>query len=150
VQASPGYFETLSVPLVAGRDFKWTDDRRQRDVAVISEGVARALFPGADAVGQRVRLGGTPDRLLEVIGVVADAKLAMPQTRNQLFLLRRCCRSLHGSLNSIRLWCCSSLRCRQAPLRRWRGARSSPLDDTMSSRSTPCNTRWMARCFANA
>jgi len=86
VQASPGYFETLSVPLVAGRDFKWTDDRRQRDVAVISEGVARALFPGADAVGQRVRLGGTPDRLLEVIGVVADAKLAMPQTRNQLFL----------------------------------------------------------------
>jgi predicted permease len=83
---SPDYFETLSVPLVAGRDFKWTDDRRQRDVAIISEGVARALFPGADAVGQRVRLGGQPDRLLEVIGVVPDAKLAMPQTMNQLFL----------------------------------------------------------------
>jgi ABC-type antimicrobial peptide transport system permease subunit len=86
LQVSPGYFETLSVPVVAGRDFRWTDDRRQRDVAILSEGVARALFPGADAVGRRVRLGGQPDRLLEVIGVVADAKLATPQTRNQLFL----------------------------------------------------------------
>jgi len=83
---SPGFFETLGVPLVAGRDFNWTEDRRQRDVAIVSEGVARALFPGADAVGRRVRLGGQPDRLLEVIGVVADAKLAMPQTMNQLFL----------------------------------------------------------------
>ena len=86
VQVSPGYFETLSVPLVAGRDFTWTDDRRRRDVAVISEGVASALFPGADAVGRRVRLAGQPDRLLEVIGVVADARLATPQTMNQLFL----------------------------------------------------------------
>jgi predicted permease len=86
VQVSPGYFETLSVPLVAGRDFTWSDDRRQREVAILSEGVASALFPGADAVGRGVRLGGQPDRLFEVIGVVADAKLATPQTMNQLFL----------------------------------------------------------------
>ena len=37
-------------------------------------------------MGRRVRLGGQPDRLLEVIGVVADARLATPQTMNQLFL----------------------------------------------------------------
>lgn len=86
VQVSPGYFETLSVPLVTGRDFTWTDDSRQRDVAVISEELASALFPGADPVGRRVRLSGQPDRLLEVIGVVSDAKLATPQTMNQLFL----------------------------------------------------------------
>ncbi len=86
VQVSPGYFETLSVPLVAGRDFTWTDDRRQRDVAIISAGLASALFPGADPVGRRVRLGGPPDRLFEVIGVVADAKLAEPHAMNQLFL----------------------------------------------------------------
>ncbi len=86
VQVSPGYFETLSVPLVAGRDFTWTDDRSQRDVAIVSAGLAKAVFPGADPVGRRVRLGGQPDRLLEVIGVVADAKLATPQTMNQLFL----------------------------------------------------------------
>ena len=86
VRVSPGYFETLSVPLVAGRDFTWTDDGGQRDVAIITAGVASALFPGADPVGRRVRLGGQPDRLLEVIGMVADAKLATPQTMNQLFL----------------------------------------------------------------
>jgi predicted permease len=86
VQVSPGYFETLSVPLVAGRDFTWTDDSHQRHVAIVSEGLARALFLGADPVGRRVRLSGQPDRLLEVIGVVADARLATPQTMNQLFL----------------------------------------------------------------
>jgi len=83
---SPGYFETLSVPLVGGRDFTWTDDHGQRDVAIISAGLARALFPGADPVGRRVRLGGPPDRLMEVIGVVADAKLAEPHATSQLFL----------------------------------------------------------------
>jgi predicted permease len=86
VQVSPGYFETLSMPLVAGRDFTWTDDGHQRQVAIVSEGLGRALFPGADPVARRVRLSGQPDRILDVIGVVADAKLATPQTVNQLFL----------------------------------------------------------------
>jgi hypothetical protein len=86
VQVSPGYFETLTVPLVAGRDFAWTDDRRQQDVAIVSEGLASAVFPGANPIGRRLRLGGQPDRLLEVIGVAAGAKLATPQTMNQLFL----------------------------------------------------------------
>ena len=100
VQVSPGYFETLSVPLVAGRDFTWTDDRRQRDVAILSEGVASALFPGADAAGRRIRLGGPPDRLFDVIGVVADAKLATPQTMNQLFLFTAL---LQGPARSLEL-----------------------------------------------
>ena len=85
-QVSPGYFETLRVPFAAGRDFAWTDDRGHRDVAIVSAGLARALFPGADPVGRRVRLGGQPDRLLDVIGVVTDAKLAEPHATNQLFL----------------------------------------------------------------
>ncbi|MGH9410650.1 MAG: ABC transporter permease [Vicinamibacterales bacterium] len=86
VQVSPGYFETLTVPLRAGRDFTWTDDSSQVDVAIITTGLAKALFSGADPIGRRVRLGGQSDRVLEVIGVVADAKLAEPHTMNQLFL----------------------------------------------------------------
>jgi len=86
VPVSPGYFQTLSVPVVAGRDFTWTDDSRQRDVAIISERVARALFPGADPIGRRVRLAGPPDRLFDVIGMVANAELAEPHATNQAFL----------------------------------------------------------------
>jgi predicted permease len=86
LQVSPGYFETLGVPLVAGRDFLWTDDHGQRNVAIISAGLAKLVWPGANPVGHSVRLGGPPDRLLEVIGVVADANLAEPHAANQSFL----------------------------------------------------------------
>jgi hypothetical protein len=86
VQVSPGYFDALSVPLLAGRDFAWTDDRRRGDVAMLSEALAGALFPAADPIGRRVRLAGQPDRVLDVIGVVADARIAEPHAMNQLFL----------------------------------------------------------------
>jgi len=86
LQVSPGYFETLSVPLVAGRDFAWTDHSTQRHVAIVSQGLARELFAGAPPIGRRVRLADQTDRVLEVVGVVADARLAEPQHSNQLFL----------------------------------------------------------------
>jgi predicted permease len=85
-QVSPDYFETLTIPLAAGRDFAWTDDRGQRDVAIVSRGLAAALFAGASPLGRRVRLGDQSDRVLEVIGVVEDAQLAEPHQPNQLFL----------------------------------------------------------------
>jgi predicted permease len=85
-QVSPGYFETLSIPLAAGRDFAWTDDRGQRGVAIVSRGLAAALFADASPLGRHVRLGDQNDRVLEVIGVVADAQLAEPHQTNQLFL----------------------------------------------------------------
>jgi hypothetical protein len=44
------------------------------------------LFPGADPIGQTVRLDDQPDRPLEVIGVVADARLAEPHATNHLLL----------------------------------------------------------------
>jgi len=86
LQVSPGYFETLGVPLVAGRDFLWTDDHSQRNVAIISAGLAKAVLPGVNPVGHSLRLGGQANRLLEVIGVVADANLAEPHAANQSFL----------------------------------------------------------------
>jgi len=76
------------VPLVAGRDFRWTDDGRQQDVAVLSQGLASLLFPGSAAVGRRVRMTSQPnrERVLEVVGVVANARIAEPHATNQLFL----------------------------------------------------------------
>ena len=83
---SPGYFETLSVPLVTGRDFRWSDAGGQQDVTIISAGLAAVLFPSTNPIGQRVRLNSQPERLLEVIGVAADAKLAEPHATNHLLL----------------------------------------------------------------
>jgi putative ABC transport system permease protein len=70
--ASPGLFAALRTPLRAGRAFEWTDVYEKRQVAVVSENFARAIWgePGA-ALGRRVRLfDNEPWR--EIVGVVGD------------------------------------------------------------------------------
>ena len=68
----PRYFATVGTPVVAGRDFEWTDVNRRRPVAVISENLAREMWRDpAAAVGQRIRESPEgPWR--EIIGVVGD------------------------------------------------------------------------------
>jgi hypothetical protein len=74
----------LSIPLVAGRDLTWTDDSQHGGVALVSAALAQTLFPNANPVGQHVRRG---DQSLEVIGVIADARIANPHETNQPVLL---------------------------------------------------------------
>ena len=73
----PGYFEAMHMPLVAGRDVQETDRTGAPPVAVISESMARALFSDQNPVGRRFAtdLGDSEPTLLEVVGVVADARL---------------------------------------------------------------------------
>lgn len=74
VMTSPGYFDLLDIPLLRGRDFTWADTLGTPPAAVISESVARRLFPGEDPIGRTIRIGNLPmHRQLEVIGIVADA-----------------------------------------------------------------------------
>ncbi|MEM7586304.1 MAG: ABC transporter permease [Acidobacteriota bacterium] len=72
----PGYFRTLSVPILAGRDFTEQDDASTPGVVIVSEAMAEGLWPGEQALGQRLRfnLPAYADRWMEVIGVVGDAK----------------------------------------------------------------------------
>jgi putative ABC transport system permease protein len=69
---SPGFFQTVGTPLVAGRDLTWSDVYDRRPVALISENLARELWrEPAVAIGQRIRENPTnPWR--EVVGVVGD------------------------------------------------------------------------------
>jgi putative ABC transport system permease protein len=51
---SPGFFSALGVPMVAGRDFNSLDDQNQEPVVVVSETLARRMFPGQDAINRHV------------------------------------------------------------------------------------------------
>jgi predicted permease len=68
---SPGFFDTLRVPLLAGRDFTEQDRAGNTPVAILSAKLAEGLFPGESALGQRVRAYGV---FYEVIGVVGDVR----------------------------------------------------------------------------
>jgi putative ABC transport system permease protein len=70
----PGYFQTMGMQLLAGRDIAATDVPGSPYVIVVSERVARTLFEDADPVGRQVRIGWS-DRSFEVIGVVRDARV---------------------------------------------------------------------------
>jgi predicted permease len=69
---APGIFQTIGTPLMAGRDFTWTDLYEKRRVAIVSENTAREMWgsPGA-ALGKRIR-EGLKDPWREIVGVVGD------------------------------------------------------------------------------
>jgi predicted permease len=69
---TPGYFKTLGVPLLAGRDLDDRDRQGGRMVVVVNRALARRAWPGREAVGQRLWYY---DKLwLEVVGVVGDIR----------------------------------------------------------------------------
>jgi predicted permease len=70
---TPGWFETVRIPLLAGRDFTSDDREGTPDVAIVNETLARQFWNGG-AVGKRLRVPGSSDRVVEVVGVVRDSK----------------------------------------------------------------------------
>jgi predicted permease len=72
---APGYFQTMGTRLVAGRDVTWTDLEQRRNVAIVSENMAREMWRDpAAAIGKRIREGAKDD-WREIVGVVADVRL---------------------------------------------------------------------------
>ncbi len=70
---SPGYFETMQVPLLLGRDFDARDLSTKRSVLIVNETFARHYFGTTNAVGRQVGLApGASD--VEIVGVVKDGK----------------------------------------------------------------------------
>jgi len=77
----PGYFATLRISIIAGRDFTAADRDGTQSVAVVGEGTARQFWPGQDAVGKylvqpTIGPGGPTGltRTLLVVGVARDVK----------------------------------------------------------------------------
>jgi predicted permease len=76
VIVSPGFFRTLGIPFVAGRDFSWSDDKNHPRAAIIDSLLAKRLFESVGPIGQHVRFGVWPDyRDLEIVGIAQHARL---------------------------------------------------------------------------
>jgi putative ABC transport system permease protein len=74
----PGYFRTVGIPLIKGRDFTVADDLNATPAVMINQTAARRFFPGLDPIGRRIKPGigngyKTPP-WREIVGVVGDVK----------------------------------------------------------------------------
>jgi predicted permease len=79
---TPAYFETLRIPLVRGRGFSQTDDRKAPRVAIVNESMAKRFFPDGDALGRQIEIGRYKDQWIatefqgtvEIVGIAGDVR----------------------------------------------------------------------------
>jgi hypothetical protein len=78
----PGFFQMVGMRILQGRDFDWRDDEKAQKVTILSESLAKLLFPGRDPLGQTVDLYPGINRTpMTVVGVVNSASLWRVQHR---------------------------------------------------------------------
>jgi predicted permease len=84
----PGFFQTLRIPLLAGRDFDATDARGAPGVVIVDELLAKRHWPGQNAIGKEINQNGPGSPWWRVIGVVGHVYRAGPQSAGepQLYL----------------------------------------------------------------
>jgi predicted permease len=78
---SSGYFSTVGIPIVQGRDFAGRDNNKSPNVVIVNEALANMYWPGETPVGKRIRVRGRtidvgtiPTRTYEVIGVAKNVR----------------------------------------------------------------------------
>jgi predicted permease len=71
---TPGYFDTMQMPLLRGRSFTDSDSEKAPLVAIVNQTMAKQFWPKQDALGKRFSTKGPKGPFIEVVGVVEDAK----------------------------------------------------------------------------
>jgi predicted permease len=71
---TPGYFRTMHIPLLQGRDLSPDDRTGSAAVVVISQSMAKQFWPNGDAIGHYLKLSFFPDQDRQVVGIVGDVK----------------------------------------------------------------------------
>jgi macrolide transport system ATP-binding/permease protein len=71
---SPGYFKTMQIPIVEGRDFDDRDQPKTQRVVIVNQEMADSLWHGESAVGKRITIGVDSKDPWEVVGVVKTGK----------------------------------------------------------------------------
>jgi putative ABC transport system permease protein len=87
---TPGYFRTMSIPLLAGRDFNDADAKDSPDVTIIDERLAREYWPNESPIGKRIRFGPPEDNepwhtIVGVVGAVRHQRM-QEDTRKSVYL----------------------------------------------------------------
>jgi putative ABC transport system permease protein len=97
---TPGYFSTMGIPILKGREFDETDVRDGRKVAIVDEVLARKYWPGQDPIGKRVGRGGGPNgpEWWDVIGVVGHVMQNSPKDDEHTQLYRPFAQQAQGQL----------------------------------------------------
>lgn len=77
---TPGFFATLRIPLLAGRDIREGDAREAQYVAVVSASFVKRYWPGENPLGRRIEIG---NHEREIVGVVGDIRVRGPEQRSE-------------------------------------------------------------------
>jgi predicted permease len=75
---SEGYFRTIGVPIVKGREFLLTDRADTPRVVIVNEQFARKYYPNQEVIGKRLRLNGADGPFAEIVGVAKQSKYLNP------------------------------------------------------------------------
>lgn len=82
---TPGFFDSIGMTMLRGRDFAWTDGPRRPRVAIISFTLSKRLFGDRNPIGAYVNVGTSPEfQNVDIIGVVNDARLYNPRDARPL------------------------------------------------------------------
>lgn len=79
VSASPEYFSTLKVPVLAGRFFRETDGPNAAPVAIVNQTFAKQYFAGADPIGRQLAFADSLEKRSQIVGVVSDFRQRNPE-----------------------------------------------------------------------
>jgi predicted permease len=100
---SPGYFATMQIPLLQGRDFSDRDDEKAEQVMIVNQAFAQKFFAGENVLGKKLKPGagtgapgGPPWR--EIVGVVGNIRLGVTQ--------REMAPAMYLPASQLNAWCC--------------------------------------------
>lgn len=71
---SPGYFRTMRIPLIQGRDFCDSDDESSQYVAIVNQEMAKTYWPNQDPLGKHFVVGKDTTRPIQIVGVVKNVR----------------------------------------------------------------------------
>src|SRR5262249_10522982 len=83
---SDGYFQTMGIPVLAGREFDARDRLGAPMVAVINQSLARSLYPDENPIGKQVTVAWNGPPQAEIVGVAADSRFVGMQLAPEPFI----------------------------------------------------------------